>query len=65
MMTMSQVQEWVDARATSLIVARDCKATEKTYINRITYKNGDTYEFLDVKGQGITIKINGKLVYQQ
>ena len=65
MMTMSQIQEWVDARATSPIAYRDCIGTETRYINRDTYKNGDTYEFRDVKGQGITVKINGKIVCHQ
>lgn len=65
MMTMSQIQEWADAHVATPIAFRDCIGTETRYINRITYKNGDTYEFRDVKGQGITIKINGKLVYKQ
>lgn len=65
MMTMSQIQEWADARMTIPIATRDCKATETTYINRIIYKNGETYEFRDIEGHGITIKINGNIVYQR
>lgn len=64
-MTMSQIQEWADARVTTPIVTTDCRATEKAYINRITYKNGEAYEFQDIEGRGITIKINGNIVYQQ
>lgn len=64
-MTMSQIQEWVDARVTAPITINDCKATEAAYINRIKYENGETYEFQDIEGRGITIKINGKLVYQK
>ena len=65
MMAMSQIQKWIDDRTTTPIAARDCIGTEKRYINRVKYENGDTYEFRDVKGQGITVKINGKLVYKQ
>lgn len=65
MMTMSQIQEWIDIHATTPIAFRDSKGTEAMYINRVRYENGDTYEFRDVEGQGITVKINGKLVYKQ
>ena len=65
MMTMNQIQEWADAHVATPIAVRDCIGTEKRYINRVKYKNGDTYEFRDVEGQGTTIKINGKVVYQQ
>lgn len=65
MITMYQIQEWIDIHVTTPIATRDCIGTETRYINRITYKNGDTYEFRDVEGQGITVKINGKLVYQK
>ena len=65
MMTMQQIQEWADAHVTTPIVVRDCKGTETMYINRIIYGNGDTYELRDVEGRGITIKINGNIVYQE
>ena len=65
MMTMQQIQDWAGVHALTPIAATDCRATETIYANRITYENGETYEFLDIEGRGITIKINGNIVYQQ
>lgn len=65
MMTMQQIQDWAGVHALTPIAATDCRATETMYVNRITYENGETYEFRDIEGRGITIKINGNIVYQQ
>ena len=64
MMTLNQIQAWTDSRVLNPVASRDCKATEKMYINRIRFKNGEGYEFSDIEGRGITIKINGRIVYQ-
>lgn len=65
MMTMQQIQYWADVHALAPIAATDCRATETMYVNRITYENGETYEFRGIEGRGITVKINGNIVYQQ
>lgn len=65
MMTMQQIQDWAGVHALTPIAATNCRATETMYVNRITYENGETYEFRDIEGRGITIKINGNIVCQQ
>ena len=64
MMTLNQIQAWADAHVINPIASRVCRATEQMYINRICFENGDRYEFSDIEGQGITVKINGETVYQ-
>ena len=65
MMTMDELKKWCLERVNMRRIKSDCRASETVYINHIEFENGETYDFQDVEGQGITIKINGTLVYQE